>query len=227
MAVENELKFVMPIEFNKVSLVGWGSPMELRQAYLNCNPFISLINGRPVLGLNFRKNGKTIAFETTEIEQQDFDTLKSSAKTPPMDGRIMLNEKSVRLRREGDQRYITYKQLVNDDLIEIEDSNVDPEIFDALYPHCIDPIHKIRYEQKIGDEKWFVDFLLDRTSNNSVYFSQAEVEMPAGRKKPQFMPPEIAKNAIFHVPRNDTRFTNRNLSIVEDAKALYVSLLPK
>lgn len=224
MAIENELKYVLPIDFNTASLVEWGNPINIQQAYLDCKPYISIVNGKPLFGFRYQKDGIDVSFETNEISDADFNRLKG-VSSPFIDGQATLN-KGVRLRVEGEKFVMTYKEMVNEELVEIEDT-IDKDTFDALYAHCVDPIHKLRYQKTIGVDKWFADFLVDRTKHNSLYFVQAEVEMPEGVEKPSFIPPEIENKILFTVPRNDERFTNRNLSDVATTKALYQSLLPK
>ncbi|PCI01378.1 MAG: hypothetical protein COB76_01600 [Alphaproteobacteria bacterium] len=154
-----------------------------------------------------------------------FERLKSIA-SPFINGRATVN-KGVRLRDEDGTFLVTYKELVDGDLVEIE-STIEKHDFDALYPSCKDHVKKWRWTKDIDADKWFVDYLIERERpGGQVYFIQAEVEMPEGLEKPSFIPPEIEKNILHHVARNDVRFNNRNLSNVNATKALYASLSPQ
>lgn len=77
---------------------------------------------------------------------------------------------------------------------------------------------KDRYELKIGDEKWCVDFFKEK--NGNIYFAKAEVEMPTGRQSPKHIPNTIKDNMLFAVPRADRRFSSKKLCHIKHAKEM-------
>lgn len=229
---ENELKHILWQHFNIHALDNsWGPVIHIEQAYLTCTPYLTYQDNTRLFGFDYTVNGETISFQTDQISKDNFGRLLQTA-APLYEGRHPLTKKkSIRLRKkteEGQTSYImAYKQYVLDEIapVEVQDKDFSKDRFTLLYPHCINPIKKIRRKKYIENNKWCVDSLFDRTPEQNIYFNLAEVEMPRGIEKPCFTPPEIITNTIFEVPREDLRFQNRQLSDINHAAALYNEIL--
>lgn len=126
--------------------------------------------------------------------------------------------------RETDGAYLfTYKKWIPQtrELLEIE-TPVSHHDFELLWPQCVSTLQKTRYEKRIGDNDWVVDFL--RRSSGDVYFAIAEVEMPRGIAAPDRIPNEIADYIALAVPAEDQRFTNKKLVDEKYAAGLYAEV---
>lgn len=162
MPVENELKYILPLDFDAARLGGW-QRRDIRQAYLDDGPRI----------------------------------------------------------RQIDQDYLfTYKRWIaaTRELLEIEVA-LSVEDFALLWPLCVERIRKTRYVKKVGAAEWVVDFLMQ--DDDRVYFVLAEVEMPRHQVRPDELPAEIGAHVLHLAEAGDSRFTNRKLSNVDYAAALY------
>lgn len=95
------------------------------------------------------------------------------------------------------------------------------EDYAALLKKCSKTLVKIRGVHTDGCH-WVFDKFLYR---GSPYFYMAEVEMPEGKKYPDSIPEEIAKNIIYAVGRNDNRFSSEKLENYEYATRLYKELM--
>lgn len=227
MDTENELKFLLPLEFSNASLSDW-EKTTIMQGYLN--EAITTIfrddKGRPTFKVTVSvNNGDNIIFQTHEISEYQFEKLNRDAKSND-DGSYTLPE-STRIRNKSSAFSLTYKQWVDDELIEVEDkTKFTGELFNKLQPHASDFVYKDRYEKQIEDEEWVVDYLKDYKSGD-VYYVHSEVEMPYGRKEPKYMPSFIKGSIIFYVPQNDTRFVNQQLANKIHASSLYRKYSPQ
>ena len=227
MDTENELKFLLPVDFNNSALTDWTKSV-IMQGYLN--DALSTIyrdhHGQPVFCVSVTTvNGDNITFKTRNVSEYQFEKLSANAVSE--NGGVYRLPNATRIRNKSGKYSITYKQPVDGELIEVEDNeHVTEGIFDAFQPYAADFVFKDRYEKEIGDEEWVVDYLRDYKSK-AAYYTQAEVEMPQGRKKPLYMPPFIAEAYLYAVPQNDTRFTNQRLSDQDHAKLLYGEYTPK
>lgn len=221
MDTENELKYLLPLSFNQSALVDW-KMKTIMQGYLvgatsiikrdeHDNPLFSVIVAQ--------QNGKNLHFETNKVSEKQFEALSTNAQDQG-DGSFLLPN-ATRIRNENGTFSITYKQDVDGELIEIEDDkNVTERDFEQFTPHATDFVNKIRFKKQINDEEWVVDYLKTADANE-IYFVQSEVEMPYGRETPLYMPRIISENFIHAVDRDDTRFTNQQLSKISNARALY------
>ncbi len=221
MDVENELKYLLPQDFNNSALLDWDKSV-IMQGYLN-NAITTVYrdnNGKPIFAVTVTKdNGENIRFETHNVSEYQFGKLSANALSEE-DGVYTL-PKPTRIRNKSGKFSITYKQWVDDELIEVEDrDNVTKSIFDSFQPYASDFVYKDRYEKQINDEEWVVDYLRDYNTD-AVYYVHSEVEMPYGRSQPLHRPDFITKAYIFAVPQDDERFTNQCLSNQEHAQSLY------
>lgn len=122
----------------------------------------------------------------------------------------------------------TYKQEVNKEIIELEQS-IEKEDFDKLWNlngfRCFNKLIKTRFDCYFDGFLWEIDAFQNET--RETYFLMAEHEMPAGQEKPANIPPIIFDNLLFQVPKEDARFSSKNLADVEAAVQLYTELIGK
>lgn len=110
--------------------------------------------------------------------------------------------------------YFTYKQLINNNLIEIE-TKISTEDFSTLWESISKKhkIEKIRY--KI--DGWEIDYFYN---DKKPYFALAEIELPEDQNEPETIPDFIKKHVIHNVAKHDIRFCNANLTL-KKSKKLY------
>jgi CYTH domain-containing protein len=113
--------------------------------------------------------------------------------------------------------FFTFKQLIEDDIIEIE-CEISHKEFTKLWPSALNTVYKTRYYKDIEDEHWTVDCLIDVSQP---YFVMAEVEMPEGRVSPLHMPSIVKNNLLYAVEKNNKAYSNSTLSNVDIASRLY------
>ena len=122
----------------------------------------------------------------------------------------------------------TYKQEVYKEIIEIE-KTIEKEDFDKLWSldkfRCFNKLIKTRFDCYFDSFLWEIDAFQDETGET--YFLMAEHEMPAGQEKPLNIPSIIFDNLVFQVPREDARFSSKNLAEIDPAKQLYSELIGK
>ena len=124
---------------------------------------------------------------------------------------------------DSDRFFFTFKLKVGDDLIEIE-TEISESDFDALWSVAQRRIKKTRIVVPFSDEKWEIDVFYD--SDNAVYLVMAEIEFSViGQTEPTEIPPFIADNLLYEVPREgDDRFFNSKLGDPEAVRALLFTL---
>lgn len=129
-------------------------------------------------------------------------------------------EDGPRIRDQDGVATFTYKRMVAAarELVEIE-TEISREDFDMLWPECITALDKTRYAKRNDAGDWVVDFLRDATGE--LYFVLAEVELPRGQAAPSSIAAEIAPFVLHAVAASDSRFTNKRLTDVAYASALY------
>ena len=76
-----------------------------------------------------------------------------------------------------------------------------------------------RFTKTCASGDWVVDFLRD--GSGELYFVLAEVELPRGVTAPSSIAEEIAPHVLHVVERSDSRFTNKRLTDIVYASALY------
>lgn len=132
-------------------------------------------------------------------------------------------EDGPRIRDQDGVATFTYKRMVAaaQELVEIE-TEISREDFDMLWSECAVALDKTRYSKQDGHGDWVVDFLRD--SAGELYFVLAEVELPRGVAAPSAIAAEIAPFVLHAVAPADSRFTNKRLTNVEYASALYLEI---
>lgn len=124
-----------------------------------------------------------------------------------------------------DKRYeINFKSNINGRVIEIE-NKIDKRDFNDLWTQCLNKLIKFRHIIKEKEEVWEIDFFKDY--NNKNYFAMAELEMPEGQTKPNFIPDFIKNNLVYEVPLTDTRFSSKLIADIRYAVELNKSLLKR
>lgn len=160
------------------------------------------------------------------------DTIKEKAKNSLRirQGYLSFSKgTSLRIREtDGKRHEMTYKQKVNDRVVEIE-TKISQRDFNDLWSVAANKLDKIRYNVmttiKSGTYCWEVDFFKDHHDHN--YIAVAEHEMPEGQLEVSYIPKIIKRNLVFPVPRSDDRFASKRLANVKYAKDLYNSIKPK
>lgn len=125
-----------------------------------------------------------------------------------------------RIRDQDGVATFTYKRMISaaQELVEIE-AEISREDFDMLWSERATALDKTRYAKRDDSGDWVVDFL--RAESGELYFVLAEVELPRGVAAPSAIAAEIAPFVIYAVAASDSRFTNKRLTNVAYATALY------
>lgn len=120
--------------------------------------------------------------------------------------------------------YFTFKQKVNDRIVEIE-TKINERDGSDLMSLCTNLVTKARisYYNKGLDQRWDVDIFYNGQEQN-IYFVMAEIEMKEGEAAPTSLPHYIKENLLYEVPLTDDRFSSKKLGDVEYASKLYESL---
>lgn len=114
---------------------------------------------------------------------------------------------------------MTVKRTVKGQTIEIE-TEICKSDFNDLWSVAIAKLEKTRY---IIDD-WEVDFL---KINNTVYFAQAEIELPPNIDYPDKIPKIIQDNTLYNVKKGDNRFSNKKLGNIFYSNKILKLLLEK
>lgn len=138
----------------------------------------------------------------------------SSTKLGIKQGYLSKNARIRQVKDEIVSFYFTYKQLINNNLIEIE-TEISAKDFVALWRSIKKKykLEKVRY--KINE--WEIDYFYN---NGKVYFAMAEIELPENQEGPTTIPDFIKKYVIHNVAKHDIRFCNANLTL-KKSKKLY------
>jgi len=208
MPTENERKYVLRLDFNTASLIGWHR-LTIEQAYFSCVKQVEEKEGKYYFTSLHPEGGRDPIIRK-EIGKNDYDALCEEGAL----------EHSSRIRCDGDSYYLTYKvwSKEQDRLVEIEEE-IEQGLYNQLIMHGKDKVTKDRLVLCKDEEEWVVDTLRDQSG--TPYFVMAEVEMPEGRDVPQYTPDVVVPSIIYEVARDDVRFTNKNLSNPETARKLY------
>lgn len=112
---------------------------------------------------------------------------------------------------------INTKSLRDDGAHDELEYSIDKPVYTLLAKHqSLRSIVKVRYAKHVADELWSVDFMLD---GEHAYFVLAECEMPEHRIAPLHIPPQVAYQLLYAVPRADTSlYSNYRLSDKSYAK---------
>lgn len=139
-------------------------------------------------------------------------------------GYLESKESTLRIRRVTDkfeniQWFFTFKQKVNNRIIEIE-NQIDARDGEDLWGQCKRKLQKRRYFRTTKAGKWDIDFF---HSDSRIYLALAEIELEEGAPRPSFsqFPIELTNKIVKKVDLTDERFCNKLLGNVEYAKALY------
>lgn len=129
-------------------------------------------------------------------------------------------EDGPRIRDENGDCTFTYKRMIAAarELVEIE-THISREDFDMLWSESATALDKTRYAKSCASGDWVVDFL--RGGEGELYFVLAEVELPRGVAAPPSIVDEIAPHILHAVAPMDSRFTNKRLTDIAYASALY------
>lgn len=129
-------------------------------------------------------------------------------------------EDGPRIRDENGACTFTYKRMVVavGEILEIE-THISREDFDMLWSERATALDKTRFAKTCASGDWVVDFLRD--GSGELYFVLAEVELPRGVTAPSSIAEEIAPHVLHVVERSDSRFTNKRLTDIVYASALY------
>ena len=127
----------------------------------------------------------------------------------------------IRCIDNGDKNkwFLTFKQKVNDRVIEIE-KKLDDRDGSDLWQACVGKLTKDRYVFA-GEEIWEVDLF---KRSGELYFILAEVELAEGKPRPKSVPKFLKPYVLYEVPITDDRFSNKRLGDVDYAMNLYKSL---
>lgn len=125
--------------------------------------------------------------------------------------------KEARIRQVNDEItsfYFTYKQLIDNNLIEVE-TEISEKDFLTLWKSISKKhkLEKIRYKIDQCEIDYFYN-------NGKVYFAMAEIELPENQEEPTAIPDFIKKHVIHNVAKHDIRFCNANLTL-KKSKKLY------
>lgn len=129
-------------------------------------------------------------------------------------------EDGPRIRDADGVRTFTYKRWIvaAQELLEVE-TEISQEDFAMLWSERATALEKTRYAKTLPSGDWVVDFM--RNDVGEVYFVLAEVELPRGVAAPSSIPSEVAALVIYAVDATDNRFTNKRLTDIAYATALY------
>ena len=119
-------------------------------------------------------------------------------------------------------RYIfTYKQRVDDDVIEVE-TDISEDDFNRLWSVREYDVTKVRFKFIVDDVTWDVDFLKD---HGKTYFSLAEVELPEDERTVP-MPPDLIKDYVLgSTGRHDKTLSNKRLLHIDYAKQVQAAFI--
>lgn len=129
----------------------------------------------------------------------------------------------IRIRQDSldeDTEYSINTKSLRDDGAHYElEYSIDKPVYDMLAKHqSLRSIVKVRYAKHVADEHWTVDFMLD---GEQVYFVLGECEMPEHRVVPLHIPPQVAYQLLYAVPRDQTSlYSNYRISDKSYAKQL-------
>lgn len=128
-----------------------------------------------------------------------------------------------RIRQIDGEHVFTYKKWIPlaGELVEVEIA-ISKEDFDLLWSQRVETVEKTRYEKRIGDALWVVDFL--RGPGGGVFVVMAEAELPRHVLSPESIPDEIAAHVLYVVGAGDNRFTNKKLSDPAYAARIYADV---
>lgn len=115
------------------------------------------------------------------------------------------------------QWFLTFKQKVNDRVIEIE-KKLDERDGTDLWELCVGKIKKERYIFFDRGNNWEVDLF---KKGSHIYFILAEVELSEGSPRPRSVPKFMKPFVLYEVPLTDDRFSNKRLGDVEYATRMY------
>lgn len=131
---------------------------------------------------------------------------------------------TTRIRHQSEVKshkwYLTFKQKVNNRVIEIE-KKLDSRDGKDLWDVCVGRLKKTRYIFDNNGEIWEVDLF---TKGTHLYFILAEVELPEGAPRPEQVPEFMKDFVVYEVPITDDRFSNKRLGDVEYATNLYTEI---
>ena len=125
---------------------------------------------------------------------------------------------SLRVRDTNSKYEMTFKQKVNNRVVEIE-TKIDKRDFEDLWSVAVNKLEKIRYMISTKHGLWEIDTFLDH--NHETYIVVAEHEMPEGQLEPKSIPKIITNNLVYAVPLDDDRFASKRLADVKYARELY------
>lgn len=189
-AIENELKYVLTLDFNEEALAGW-ERSEITQVYTGKKP-------RP----RYREK-----------------TLDTGVKFYTTNLKMWSDEDNAALETEGEISARSFRKAYRRALKQEDDREKEKQVKKSkTKKHKFKYVTKTRYTRHMDDEKWVVDFFHDKKAGR--YFVMAEVEMPESRVTPRTMPDEIKATLLHSVPKNDKRFSSRKLSKTGHAKNL-------
>lgn len=119
--------------------------------------------------------------------------------------------------------YVTFKQKVNNRVIEIE-KKLDARDGVDLWEVCVGRLTKNRYIIDVDGLTWELDYFW---KGHHLYFIQAEVELDEGAPRPKKLPDFLNDYILYEVPLTDDRFSNKRLGDAEYANRLYKKLEEK
>jgi len=160
------------------------------------------------------------------VENERKFVLSKDASTAAFEGwarselRQAYLEDGPRIRDADGARTFTYKRWIAaaQELVEVE-TEISHEDFDMLWSERAAALDKTRYAKTLPSGDWVVDFMRDGAGE--VFFVLAEVELPRGVAAPSSIPSEVAALVIHAVDAADNRFTNKRLTDIAYATALY------
>lgn len=127
------------------------------------------------------------------------------------------NRTTIRIRKKNDDRIFTFKQRIDNQIIEIE-KKISVVDYKELAKEAVSWVKKTRY---IVDG-WEIDYF---KTKKETYFIMAEIEMSPEMEEPEAIPKFISDNLVYTVAKNDTRFSSRKLSNVDYANKLIKQII--
>ena len=109
-----------------------------------------------------------------------------------------------------DEYFFTFKTIVDDELIEIEQP-IGKKDYEKLKKVSISSISKLRFNYRHGSKKWEIDLFKNETNN--IEKIVAEIELPEGQDLPKNIPHIIQNNLIKLVDKNDASESNYSMSL--------------
>ena len=122
------------------------------------------------------------------------------------------------------QKFIfTYKHKLSFQPGDLEiETEISEDDFCLGSSDCSFNIDKTRVVFNHGPYTWEVDFFNDRSSTNGHYLVLVECEVQDGVQPDlHFLLEYLMGGLQYRVPLGDSRFSNKNLSFIENAKNLY------